>query len=135
MTTCAQPDGAGLKPSVGELLERGLRRNRAAAPAVEGATCTDSEGYWARFSVEIVDGKVSAVGFRLSSCATLIAYGELIAEIARGLALEAAAGLTARTLIRTLPGVPPLKRIRAVLAVAAFRAALASRADGRGAFR
>jgi len=135
MTSCCERDGAAPRPSVGELLERGLRRNRAVPLAVEGTTCADAEGHSARFSVEIADGKISAVGFRLSSCATLIAYGELIAEIAPGLALEAAAGLAARTLVETLPGVPPLKRGRAVLAVAAFHAALANRSDRSGASR
>jgi NifU-like protein involved in Fe-S cluster formation len=112
--------------TVSELLERGLRRNRQAALAVEGAECTDAEGNRARFSVANGGGKVTAVGFCATSCATLIAYSELIAEITPGMGLDLAAGLAARDLIDVLPGVPPPKRERAVLAVAAFRSALAS---------
>jgi NifU-like protein involved in Fe-S cluster formation len=112
--------------TVSELLERGLRRNRQAALAAEGADCTDAEGNRARFSVAIGHGKVAAVGFRATSCATLIAYSELIAEIVPGMRLGLATGLAARDPIDALPGVPPLKRERAVLPVAAFRSALAS---------
>jgi NifU-like protein involved in Fe-S cluster formation len=123
--TCREPCCAKPRMTVGELLERGLRRNRAAPLAIEGDACGDAEGNRARFSVATSGGKVAAVGFRATSCATLIAYGEWIAETAPGLRLELAAGLSARNLVDALPGVPALKRERAVLAVAAFRSALA----------
>ena len=110
--------------TVSELFERGFRRNRAAPLPIEGAQLTDAEGNGARFSIDLADGKISDVGFRASSCATLIAYCEFIAEIAPGFRLEIARELTATNLVETLPGVPALKRERAVLAVAAFRAAL-----------
>ena len=110
--------------TVSELLERGMRRNRNAPLAIEGDGCTDAEGNGARFSIAIAGSKIEAVGFRATSCATLIAYGELIAETMPGRSLDLAAGLSARDLVGALPGVPPLKRDRAVLAVAAFRSAL-----------
>jgi NifU-like protein involved in Fe-S cluster formation len=112
--------------TVSELFERGFRRNRAAPLPIEGTPCTDSDGNSARFSIDVADGKIAGIGFRASSCATLIAYCELIAEIARGFRLEIARELTAANLVEALPGVPALKRHRAVLALAAFRAALAS---------
>jgi hypothetical protein len=112
--------------TVSELFERGFRRNRAAPLPIEGAPCTDAEGNSARFSVNIAGGKIIDIGFRASSCATLIAYCELVAEIAQSFRLEIARELTATNLVEALPGVPALKRNRAVLAVAAFRAALAS---------
>lgn len=116
--------------TVNELLDRGLRRMRAAPLPIEGDDCTDAEGNRARFSITMADGKIAAVGFRVTSCATLIAYGELIAETVPGLRLDLAAGLSARDLVDALPGVPPLKRERAVLAVAAFRSALANISKG-----
>jgi NifU-like protein involved in Fe-S cluster formation len=109
---------------VSELFERGFRRNRLPPLPVEGAECSGADGYSARFSLAVADGKIAGIGFRASSCATLIAYCELIAELAPGFRLEIARGLTAANLVETLPGVPALKRERAVLAVAAFRAAL-----------
>jgi len=112
--------------TVSDLFERGFRRNRVAPLPIEGAPCIDTEGNSARFSVDVANGKLAGIGFRASSCATLIAYCELIAEIAPGFRLEIARELTATNLVEALPGVPALKRNRAVLAIAAFRAALAS---------
>jgi NifU-like protein involved in Fe-S cluster formation len=116
--------------TVSELLERGLRRNRAAPLAVEGDDCADAEGNRARFSLDTAGETIAAVGFRATSCATLIAYGELIAATVPGLRIELASALTARELVDALPGVPPLKRQRAVLAVTAFRSALANISNG-----
>ena len=112
--------------TVSELFERGFRRNRAAPLPIEGAQCTDAQGNAARFSVDVADGKIAGVGFRASSCATLIAYCEFIAEIVPGFRPEIARELTATNLVEALPGVPALKRERAMLAIAAFRAALTS---------
>jgi NifU-like protein involved in Fe-S cluster formation len=129
--TCRLPCCAAPRMTVSELLERGLRRNRAAPLAIQGDDCADAEGNRARFSLDVVDGTIGAIGFRVTSCATLIAYGELIAEATPGLRLELAAGLSARDLIEALPGVPRLKRDRAVLAVAAFRSALSEVSSSR----
>ena len=112
--------------TVSELFERGFRRNRAAPLPIEGAQLTDAEGNTARFSIDVADGKIAGLGFRATSCATLIAYCELIAEIVPGFRLDIAREMTATNLVAALPGVPALKRERAVLAVAAFRSALAS---------
>jgi len=117
--------------TVSELFERGWRRNRAATRAVEGARCSNADGYSACFSLDVADGKIAGVGFRASSCATLLAYCEYIAEIVPGYGLDIATALTAKNLIENLPGVPALKQDRAVLAIAAFRAALAAAAQSR----
>ena len=110
--------------TVTELFEHGFRRNREPRRAIEGPTCTGAEDNAAAISLDAVDGRVSAVGFRASCCATLIAYCEYIAKIAPGFKLAIARELTATNLVESVPGVPALKRDRAVLAIAAFRAAL-----------
>jgi NifU-like protein involved in Fe-S cluster formation len=110
--------------TVSELFERGFRRNREAPLPLEGETVKDAEGNTARFSVEIDDGHLDDARFRASSCTTLIAYCEAIAELAPGFSIEIAAQITPSELIAALPGVPALKQNRAVLAIAAFRAAL-----------
>jgi NifU-like protein involved in Fe-S cluster formation len=117
------------RQTVSELFERGFRRSRAASLSIEGATCTDAEGNTARFSLDLKDGRIAAVGFHASACATLIAYSELVAEFATGLSSDVLTGVTAEDLITALPGVHPLKRGRAVLALAAFRAALVATAQ------
>jgi NifU-like protein involved in Fe-S cluster formation len=111
--------------TVSELFERGFRRNRAAPLPIEGAAMRDADGNTARFSLTIAEGRIVEANFRVSSCATLIAYCELIAELVPGSQPDIARALTATELVDRLTGVPTLKRARALLAVAAFRAALA----------
>jgi hypothetical protein len=110
--------------TVAELFERGFRRSREAPRSVQGAACTGAEDNTASFSLDVADGRIAAVGFRASCCATLIAYCEYLAEIMPDFQLEIACGMTAANLVDSVPGVPALKRDRAVLAIAAFRAAL-----------
>lgn len=124
--TCREACCAPPRMTVSELFERGLRRNRDAARSVQGAECRDPEENSASFSVDLEHGKIAGIGFQVSTCATLIAYCELIAETLPGRTIDLAQALTPRDLVEQLPGVPPLKRHRAVLAIAAFRAALAA---------
>jgi NifU-like protein involved in Fe-S cluster formation len=116
--------------SVNELFERGFRRNRQTPLAIQGEECAGADDNRARFSFAIIDGRIESASFRASCCATLIAYCEYLAEIAPGFSLTIARELTAQNLADAVPGVPALKRDRAVLAIAAFRSAvLAAEAD------
>jgi NifU-like protein involved in Fe-S cluster formation len=116
--------------TVAELFERGYRRSREAPLPIQGEAVAGAEDNSARFSIEIADGKLAAARFRATACTTLIAYCEAIAELLPGFNLEIAGALTPKELVDALPGVPSLKQDRAVLAVAAFRAALqAARSD------
>jgi hypothetical protein len=112
--------------TVSELFERGFRRNRAAPLSLQGTPCTDAEGNTAGFSLAVLDGNISNLSFHVSSCATLIAYCEYLAETVPGFRLEIASALTPAQLVESVPGVPAFKHNRAVLAIAAFRAALAT---------
>jgi NifU-like protein involved in Fe-S cluster formation len=111
--------------TVSELFERGFRRNRTAPLPIKGEAFSDAEGNTARFSIDVTGETIAAVSFRASSCATLIAYCEYLAEVTPGFRLNIATAFTATSLVEALPGVPAFRRARAVLAVAAFRAALA----------
>ena len=110
--------------TVSELFERGFRRNRAEPLALEGETVADAEGNSARFSVALNGGRIAEIRFRASSCTTLIAYSEALAELLEGFDAAMAAQYAPQDLVAALPGVHPLKQSRAVLAVAALRAAL-----------
>jgi NifU-like protein involved in Fe-S cluster formation len=110
--------------TVSELFERGFRRLRDAPLPIEGDACSDAAGNFSCFSVDLADGRIKRVGFRSSSCATLIAYCELIAETVPGFRCEIARAVTAKEIVQSLPGVPPFKHARAALAVAALHAAL-----------
>ena len=112
------------RQSVTELFERGYRRNYATPLSIRGAALADTEGNRAEFSLELSAGRLAAIGFRATTCATLIAYSELIAETVPGVAVAIAREFSAADLVDALAGVPELKRARAALAISAFRAAL-----------
>ena len=110
--------------TVSELFERGYRRSRTEPLPIEGEAVADAEGNAARFSVALDGARLAEIRFRASSCTTLIAYSEALTELLPGLDAALASQFTPQELVAVLPGVPPLKQSRAVLAVAAFRAAL-----------
>jgi NifU-like protein involved in Fe-S cluster formation len=110
--------------TVSELFERGFRRIRAEPLALQGETIRDAEGNTASFSLSLVTGRIAELRFRASACTTLIAYSEALAELLPGLDAGLAAHFTPAELVAAVPGVHPLKKTRAVLAVAALRAAL-----------
>jgi NifU-like protein involved in Fe-S cluster formation len=110
--------------TVAELFERGFRRNREAPLPIDGGAVSDAEGNSARFSLALDGTRLLDLRFRASSCTTLIAYSEALVELLQGLDADLAAQYTPRELVAALPGVPASKQSRAVLAVAALRAAL-----------
>ena len=112
--------------TVSELFDRGLRRSRQAPLAVQGETRRDANGFTASFSLTIDEGTLGKIGFKATTCITLVAYCELIAELSAGQDIAQAARLAPADLVAELPNVPALKRDRAPLAIAAFRDALAA---------
>ncbi|NWG23612.1 MAG: iron-sulfur cluster assembly scaffold protein [Pseudorhodoplanes sp.] len=115
--------------SASELFSRGFRRNREAPLPIEGAPIADAEGHSAAFSLALAGRTVADIRFRATSCATLIAYCEYLAETLAGLSLSLALAFSSQDLAAAVPGVPAQKQARAILAVAAFRAALAAASE------
>jgi NifU-like protein involved in Fe-S cluster formation len=107
-----------------EYLMRGFRRNQGPLLATVGRVAHDGDGRTAQFSVEIEDGAIKAVSFKVSTCATLIAYCEFAAEGITGATLSQALALTAEQVIAPLKGIPPHKYDCARLATTALRGAV-----------
>jgi NifU-like protein involved in Fe-S cluster formation len=128
MTAACREACCSVQPrlSISELFERGYRRNRSAALSIEGTRQADADGNTVGFSLDTAEDRIAEVGFRATTCATLIAYCEYIAEIVPGFPLDIARELTAAQLVAAIPGVPALKHERAMLAITAFRACLAA---------
>jgi NifU-like protein involved in Fe-S cluster formation len=118
--------GASRRRTVSDCFDRGLRRNRAEPLSVAGEKITDANGLEAQFSLDLENGVVKAVRFKVTSCVALTAYAEVLAEEAEQLSLASAIAISAHTLIETLDGVPVFRRDRANLAVAALRSAIQS---------
>ncbi|MBI3702504.1 MAG: iron-sulfur cluster assembly scaffold protein [Rhizobiales bacterium] len=108
-----------------ELCDRGLRRRRLEPLAIVGPTLHGNDGLTAQFSLRCEGDAVTSIRFKASSCATLLAYCELIAELAVGRSIAECARLSAGALVATLSDVPVFKRDRAILAVSTFHQALA----------
>jgi hypothetical protein len=124
--------GSSPRRTVSELFDRGLRRARLLPLPIVGDAHTGAGGLSVRFSLACCGGRIENVHFTASTCITLIAYCELIAEVTSGQRITEAMQLTTADLVRDLPNVPALKRDRAPLAIAAFRAALINETGNMG---
>ncbi len=118
----------GNKPrrTVSDLFDRGYKRNRLPPFAIEGAALHGENDLSARFSLGLKNGMIESVRFHASTCITLIAYCELLTELAAGKYLRDAVRISEEELAAVLSDVPAMKRDRAPLALNAFRAALAA---------
>lgn len=111
-------------------LIRGFRRNGGPLLAIVGRVAHDGDGRTAQFSVEVEDGVLKAVSFNVSTCATLIAYCEFVAEGVTGGTLPQAVALTPEQVIAPLKGIPPHKHNCARLAIGALHAAVKKALNG-----
>lgn len=111
--------------SLKDLFEAALQRPR---PRDFGNRAGRAADETQRLLVEIVldiqDGVVSQAEFRATTCATLLAYCELLVRMVRGQRTLEALRIRAEDLVDRVRGVPPYRQSRASLAVAALRAAL-----------
>ena len=117
--------GGVRQTTMSDYIDRGLQRRRRASLPIGGAARCDDAGHFARFSLRLDRGIVKEVAFEASLCVTLIAYCEVAAERATGLAVrEAAQRVGPQALAAALPLVPATKRARAFLAAQALVMAL-----------
>ena len=79
----------------------------------------------AGFAIRLGDhGSIEDVQYRCTTCMTLIALCEHVAEEIRGATPDHARKLTAAGILQSHPEIPSSRRSRAFLATAAFHAAL-----------
>ncbi len=112
--------GSARLSSVTDYFNRGLDRRRVPMLPVLGDRCTDDNGLQAQFSLELEDDVITEVVFRASLCSTLIAYCEMVAGWGTGATLARAIRISPGDVAGALREVPPGKRDRARLAMAAW---------------
>ena len=116
-----------MRRTVHDYFVQAMRRGR-------GTRCKtlvfDRDGNCAGFALEAFDGRIHTAGYRATTCATLVALCEHLAELALGMTLQEATSLEAQCLLALHPEIPPSRYDRAGLVVAAFRAALESISQG-----
>lgn len=116
--------------TVYDCFDRGRNTARAQPLAIQGPAIFLPHGLYARFSLNaeagesVEDYEVTQLRFQATSCTTLIACCQALVELGQGATAAHMAALSAPQLLRHLGGVPVAKQDRALLAVAALRAAI-----------
>ena len=117
--------------SVSDFFQAGLVRGRGVSLACVGEVAAGPDGLLARFSGSLTGGQLEEVRFKASTCVTLVAYCEVLAQAITGLSLAEAMRWDEEALVAALPGVPAGRTNRAGLAIAALRKVGASDATFR----
>ena len=102
----------------------GLQRGKHASLPHVGDEIQGPAGLTVRYQLRVEHGVVQQVSFKASTCVTLVAYCEMLAQWATGIPVRDAICICAKELADSLVGVPTCKRDRAWLAVQAMRQAV-----------
>jgi len=103
----------------------------ADAKSVEGSpACGDMVAVYLK--VDPKDLRITDVKFESYGCASNIATGSIITELAKGKSLEEAKAITWKQASEALGGLPPIKTHCSVLAVDGLRAAIENYEERRG---
>ena len=71
-----------------DYFDRGLRRSKRAALPIIGNAVEGHTGVRVRFSLQIEENDICDVSFQASTCVTLVAYCELLSQLATGRSLR-----------------------------------------------
>lgn len=113
--------------SLQDLLERALRRSHWRGPGTHTGSAHDpEEKLTVIMHVDVSKGRIVRIDYRATTCATLLAYCELLVNLVCGMSLDRVRRLKDTDLVERVRGVPPHRRARAALPIAALGAALAS---------
>jgi hypothetical protein len=107
-----------------DYFQRAFRRGAQTPAGPTGSLVHDNDGNCAVFWLEAPQGSISAACYRSTTCATLLAFCEHLAELAVGMPVEQALAFDADQLLALHPDVPKYKADRAKLASEAFRSAV-----------
>ncbi len=109
---------------VSTCFDRGLARLRRPLLPLSGSVCVDEGGLQVQFSLDLDGAVIRQVAFKATTCVTLVAYSERLAERVTGADLRSAVRLRPEDLAGELDGVPPIKQLRAALPVRALHSAI-----------
>jgi NifU-like protein involved in Fe-S cluster formation len=105
-----------------------LRRHSTERPIAPGPMVIAPDGLSVRFDIELDSAScLTGVQFRCTTCATMLALCEHLAEMVAGLPASEALQITPQHLLELHNEIPEERRDRAALAVAGLRLAVISR--------
>jgi hypothetical protein len=103
--------------------QRACRRELHELHGVCGARCEDDDGNTAVFAIEAEGVNISRIGYRCTTCCTLVAVCEHLTDLLRGKPLSEAENYSGSDLLELHPEIAPSHRKRAALAAEAVRSA------------
>lgn len=112
-----------------------MHRQRGPWLAASGDTCSDANELTLQFALQVERGMIRRVNFKASTCITLVAYAELLAERVTGQELKQAIRVDAEDLVQALCEVPPGKQDRARLPILALQSAIKEATIDQGGTR
>jgi NifU-like protein involved in Fe-S cluster formation len=117
--------------TVQDYFERALRRAADPPSGIPGEPCFDRDGATAQFWISAdASGRIAAARYRCTTCMTLVALCEHLAELVEGKTVGAARSRTAERLLSLHREVPPVRQSRASLAISAMQSAVAKQFEG-----
>lgn len=118
-------------PTVYDYFQRACRRDPEPLRGFSGDQCFDSDGNSVVFALETAESELIVKGrYRCTTCVTLVAFCERLAEELSGSTTVDAASWSAERLLSLHPEVPPVRRDRAMLAVTAVQSAVRKLTEG-----
>ena len=117
--------------TVYDYFQRACRRDQEQLRGITGDKCVDSEGNSALFALVLEgSGRIRAAQYRCTTCVTMFALCERLAEELTGATVTDASTWTANRLLSLHPEVPPVRHDRAMLAVFAVQSAVRKYTEG-----
>jgi hypothetical protein len=121
-------------PTVYEYFQRACTRRPEQFRGIAGEKCTDAYGNSVVFALEPASSdRIATARYRCTTCFTLVALCERLAEELTSSSLADARLWTAERLLSLHPEVPAVRHDRAMLAVTAVQSAVRKYTEGDGA--
>jgi hypothetical protein len=103
---------------------RAMRQPATALSGCTGEALKSADGAAVVFSADAIDGHIAVVGYKCTSCVTLVALCEHLSDLIRGRAPDEAIQVAAGDLLALHSEIPLERRDRAAIAVDAMRSAV-----------
>lgn len=121
-------------PTVYEYFQRACTRRPEQFRGIAGEKCTDTDGNSAVFALEPASSdRIQTARYRCTTCVTLVALCERLADELTGSSLADASSWSAERLLALHPEVPAVRHDRAILAVKAVQSAVRKYTEGDSA--
>jgi NifU-like protein involved in Fe-S cluster formation len=114
--------------------QRACEREIVPLLGLPGDKTVDEDGNSVVFWIDSSNGRIAGVYYRCTTCFTLLALCEHVAELVTGMDIESARAFTPDQVLALHPEIPPERHYRATLAITALRSALDRQSVTQGVY-